>query len=294
MSDSIKTVVVTGGSGRLGSQIVSDLIKNGYDVISLDMKTASTSLDGSERLKTVVVDLMKYEEVEGAMREGDALIHLAAYADPYCQPAPVIFSNNTVGTYNVLEAAMKWEYGKAVIASSESIYGFPWAPRPLDPYYFPVDEQHPLIPQDWYALSKQANEITADMINRRTGMQVVSLRLSSLLTPEGYSYFYSRLEDPAQVRRILWSYIDIRDAASACILAMELNGLGSVKLNITADETFSDLASTTLIQTYFPEVSDIRRPFESFEALYSNSKAKELLGWKPQYYWRDQIIKKDM
>jgi nucleoside-diphosphate-sugar epimerase len=90
------------------------------------------------------------------------------------------------------------------------------------------------------------------------------------------------------LRRVLWSYVDIRDAANACILALERDGLGCEALNICSDETFSNIPSKELIQRYFPDVTDIRASFNRCEGLYSNAKAKALLGWKINYHWKDQ------
>lgn len=282
----MNTIVVTGGNGSFGSHIVADLAEKGYEIIVLDRKEKPDRGPERSRVVTKLVDLMNYREVEQAMKGGDALIHMAAIPDPLSAEPPVVFANNVVSTFHVLEAASKLDYRRAVIASSESAYGFPWAQRPLSPLYLPVDEHHPLIPHDCYGTSKAVNEATGESFFRKTGMQVVALRLSSIGTPAMYRYFHDRLDRPEELRRVLWSYVDIRDAASACILALERDGLGSVALNICADETFSDIPSRELIRRYYPEVSDIRAPFAGFEALYSNAKAKELLHWRVAHRWR--------
>jgi nucleoside-diphosphate-sugar epimerase len=223
------------------------------------------------------------------LRGCDAVIHLAAHPDPNCQPSHVVFSNNVVSSYNILDAASTLGITKAVLASSESAYGFPWAVHPFSPNYFPADEDHPRSPQEGYGLSKMVNELTGETFHLRTGMQVVTLRLSTILTPQEMGPFITMVNhDPGKWKRILWSYIDVRDAATACRLACEANGFGAVHLNITADNTCCKLKSKDLIQTFFPEVSEIKGTLTSYEALYSNVKAKQLLRWTPVHLWHNK------
>lgn len=91
-----------------------------------------------------------------------------------------------------------------------------------------MDEAHPQLPQDSYGLSKIVNEATGDMFYRRTGMQVVALRLGNVISPESYERFPSFIHRPEERERILWSSIDTRDEAEVCRLAIEAEGLGSV------------------------------------------------------------------
>lgn len=282
-----KRIAVTGGSGRLGTQVIKELMEHDYEVKSLDIKSRPSNFSSS-----FVVNLNCYDKVISALEDCDAVIHLAAYPDPVSQPNHFTFSNNVVSTYNVLEAASMLGITKVVLASSESSYGFPWAIHSFSPNYLPVDENHPQMPQECYGLSKVFNEITGEMFFRRTGMQVVTLRFSTILTPEQIVPFTAEVnKEPANWKRILWSYIDIRDAAAACRLAFEGHGLGAVHLNITADNTCCDIESKDLLHIYFPEISDIRRTFSGFEALYSNVRAKRMLQWQPVYLYSNQ--KKD-
>lgn len=281
------TIAVTGGSGRFGSLVVRDLIAHDYSVVSLDIKPPLPSAGETDpNCRHLVVDLSDREQVQAGLENCAAVIHLAAYPDPHSHASHTIFNNNVMSTYHILEAAAQNGIAKAVIASSESSYGFPWAVRPLSPVYFPVDETHPQLPQECYGLSKIVNELTGEMFHRRTGMQVVSLRLSTMCTQTEYDYLESCLDKPAELRRILWSYVDARDAAAACRLGIEADGLGAIHLNIAADETCSNIKSSELMHTFFPDVTDVRASFQQCEALYSNTRAKQALNWQPVYSWR--------
>lgn len=277
-------VVITGGSGMLGRFVVRHFLEQGYEVLNIDSRRPDEELCPS-----LVVDLEDLGETYGALAGADAVVHLAAIPAAHIRTPEVTFRNNVMSTYNVLEAAAGLGIRKVVLASSESSYGIVFAVNPLVPQYVPIDEEHPQLPEDSYGLSKIVNEKTAEMFNRRTGMQVVSLRLGNVIPPERYEQFPSFIHNPEKRERILWSYIDTRDAAEACRLAVEAEGLGAVAVNIAADDSSMAIRSRELLEASYPGVTDIREPLEGYETLFNNAKAKQLLGWQPKYRWRDQV-----
>lgn len=280
----MQKVVVTGGSGLLGRDVIKEFLEHGYEVVNADMKHPKEAL-----CRTVITDLTNLGEVYGVLAGADAVVHLAAIPVAYSHPNEVTFQNNVMSTYNILEAAGSLGIKKAVISSSESSYGICFSTQNLTPQYVPIDEQHPQLPEESYGLSKIVNENTADMIERRTGMQVVSFRLGNVIAPEMYSNFPGFIHDPEQRKTILWSYIDTRDAASAYRLAVETDGLGSVALNIGADETSMDIESKQLMETCYPDVSEFKKELTGYEPLLNNEKAKQLLNWKPVHKWRNYV-----
>lgn len=283
----MKKVVITGVSGLLGPYVVDHFVEKGYDVLSVDITKPKKS---SARFMTA--NLMNLGECYGILQGADAVIHLAAIPVAYSHPNEVTFQNNVMSTYNILEAAAGLGIKKAVIASSESSYGVVFSKQNLAPQYVPIDEDHPQLPEDCYGLSKIVAEKTADMINRRCGMQIVSLRIGNVITPEMYVNFHNFIHNPNPRRTILWSYIDARDIAEACRLAIETDGLGSVSLNLAADDTSMDIKSSELMKAEFPEVKDIRVPIDNYHTLLSNDKAKKMLNWQPVHCWRDNIPNK--
>lgn len=277
-------VVVTGGSGMLGKWVVRHFVEQGYDVINADVKHPEEHL-----CPTLLIDLNNLGETYGVLAGADAVVHLAAIPAAHIKPSEVTFNNNVMSTYNILEAAAGLGIKKAVIASSESSYGIVFAVNRFGPQYVPVDEEHPQLPQDSYGLSKVVNEQTADMFHRRTGMQVVSMRIGNVIAPDAYKGFPRFIHNPEMRDRILWSYVDTRDVAEACRLAIETDGLGSVALNLAADDTSMAVTSRDLMAARFPEVNDFRQPLAGYESLLSNEKAKRLLGWQPKHVWRDYV-----
>lgn len=280
----MKKVVVTGGSGMLGRWVVRHFAEQGYEVLNVDSRPAEESL-----CPTLIANLEDLGETYSVLAGADAVVHLAAIPAMHIRTPEVTFRNNVMSTYNVLEAAAGLGIRKAVIASSESSYGIVFAVHPLSPQYVPVDEAHPQLPQDSYGLSKIVNEQTAEMFNRRSGIQVVSLRLGNVIPPERYKQFPSFINNPEERERILWSYIDTRDAASACRLAIEADGLGAVALNIAADDSSMAIKSRELMAARYLGVTEIKEPLEGYETLLSNEKAKRLLGWQPVHKWRDEV-----
>ncbi len=268
----------------LGSAVITEFLEHGYEVVNADLKHPKEAL-----CRTVITDLTNLGEVYGVLAGADAVVHLAAIPVAYSHPNEVTFQNNVMSTYNILEAAGNLGIKKAVISSSESSYGICFSRQNLGPQYVPIDEEHPQLPEESYGLSKIVNEETAHMIHRRTGMQVVSFRLGNVISPEMYQNFPGFIHDPEQRKPILWSYIDTRDAAAAYRLAVETDGLGSVALNIGADETSMDIESKQLMETCFPDVKDFKKELSGFEPLLNNEKAKKLLNWKPIHKWRENV-----
>lgn len=280
-----KRIIVTGGSGKAGQWILKHFVENNYDVINLDVKAPAEPI-----CRTIITDLNDLGQVHNALsqfstgsrKEVAGIVHFAAIPQAYTHTNEVCFRNNVMSTYNILEAAANLGVKKVVLASSESSYGICFASEFFEPQYIPIDEKHPQLPEDSYGLSKVVNEVTAQAFHRRTGMQVVSFRLGNILVPESYEQLKANFDNTDARLRILWSYIDARDVASACLKAIEVDGLGAEALIIAADDSSSDRLTRDLVEQYLPGVKEIRSPIEGRTSLISNAKAKRLLGWEPQ------------
>ena len=134
-------VVVTGGSGRLGTWVVKEFVDHGYTVVNADIKPPG----GESLCRTVILDLKELGGVYGVFEEADAVVHLAAIPSPGGHPNEVVYHNNVMSTFNVLEAAAGLGIRKVVIASSESSYGICFAKHRFGPQYVPIDEEHPQL-----------------------------------------------------------------------------------------------------------------------------------------------------
>jgi len=203
------------------------------------------------------------------------------------QPDEVVFGQNTRATFAVLRAAMLTGLRHLVLASSASALGMAWATTPFAPLYAPVDEEHPLLPQDPYGLSKEVDERTAAMFHRRTGMTVLAYRFHLIALPEEATAEAAAVAaQPERFSTNLWGYVDVRDAATACRLGVETEGLGFEIFNITAADTLSATTTQDLLRRYCPTV-EIRQSIPGTSSAWSIAKARRLLGYQPRHSWRE-------
>ncbi|WP_186191747.1 NAD-dependent epimerase/dehydratase family protein [Burkholderia gladioli] len=293
-----KRVIVTGGSGLAGKWVVENLVEHGHEVMNLDRVPMA-----KRTARTLITDITDAGQVFNALASStapvefaddlepkpiDAIVHFAAIPRIMVTPDNEVYRINVMGTYNILDAAAKLGIRKVILASSETTYGVVFAHRHRDPAYFPLDEDYPVDPMDSYATSKVVNEVTAKAFQARTGADIYCLRIGNVLDPEDYVKFPGWLKDPALRKRIAWSYIDGRDLAEACRLAIETDGLGFEIMNVAADDVSSDLPSRVLLERYYPGVP-VKRPIGEFETLLSNEKLKRLLGWRQRHQWREEV-----
>lgn len=275
-----KKIAVTGGTGKTGRYVVSEFLKHGYEVINIDLDISPDAPGIPQK-----VNLTNLGQVFNALTGAEAVVHIAAIPRPRGFTSQVVYQNNVISTYNIYEACSALHINNLVVASSESVYGLAYG----GPSYVPIDEDHPKTPLDSYALSKIVNETSAEMFSRKTGMQIVSFRIGNVMEESDYQRFPQFYLDAQQRKNIVWSYIDARDVASACRLAVETDGLGAVVMNLAADDSSMAINSCILMEQAYPDVTDIRDNLEGFETLLSNKRAKKLLGWCPSYKWRDYV-----
>ncbi len=275
-------VAVTGASGRLGQAVVSILLANNHDVVSIDNMPATR-----QDIHQLQLDLRDLGQTYGALASVDGVIHLAAIPAPVGRPPEVVFTTNVVSTFNVFEAAATLGIPRVVSASSVSALGFPWQHRWSEPLYLPIDEAHPLLPQDCYGLSKVHGEETAAAYCRRGAGSAASLRFSTILTTGAYQHSVERVrEDPGRHAHLLWSYVDVSDAAEACMLALTAPFEGHQPLYITAEDTLSELPTDELIERYFPHVP--RRPGDrpARWSVLTIDRAATVIGYHPRITWQ--------
>lgn len=278
-------VVITGANGFLGKAVLSLLQEEGMEVVGLDKEI--TWHPGIFQRK---VDLRDLGQVFGSLAGADAVIHLGAIPTLGSWSPEVVYGNNIMGQFNIFEAAAKLGIQRVVSASSLSALGFPYQHRWSEPLYLPIDEAHPLLPQDAYGLSKANGEEIAAAYCRRTGWSAASLRISNIVDDTRIRQIleYAR-RDPGSTAREFWAYVHVNDVARACLLALTCPFEGHEAFYITADDTTSEIPTDELLARYYPNVP--RRPGKR-EGRWSpveNTRAREVLGFVPRYRWSDEI-----
>ncbi len=278
-------VLVTGGSGRLGSAIAPYLAEK-YDVTVLDLVPP---VDGGPAF--IQADILDPQAMDSSISGFDAVAHLAAVPYLLRDDPEKTFRVNVMGTYNVLQACARNGVGKFVFASSDSTIGIVHGRRGLRPDYLPVDESHPLRPEEAYGLSKVVGEETCRAYSRSHGINVTILRPCWVWNyrdkPEGYR---KAIEEPERRQHGLWSYIHVLDVARAFDLGLKAEWpSGCEEFLLAADDTTSTLPTRELIARFFPGFEDIRVQFEGRESLISTAKAKRMLGWRPEHDWAELV-----
>jgi nucleoside-diphosphate-sugar epimerase len=274
-------IAITGASGSLGRYAVQEVLNAGHQVVAIDRVKAARL---PETVPSWIIDIGDLGQVCGAFRGCDSVLHLAAIPSPIGFPPEVVFSNNTIGTFNVLEAAAILGIKKVVSISSCSALGVAWGLLPVPLEYVPIDEDHPLLPQDAYGLSKQVGEAICEAFHRRTGGDALSLRFPLIWDREAFpDSLRNMAKDEVVARHTLWSFIDIRDAATACRLALETPNLGAQAFYLTAPETFVTTPSAELAERHFPTLREIRADRSGHWSFHDCTRAERLLGFKPQY-----------
>lgn len=276
-------VLVTGGSGRLGQFAIADLLDHGHDVVNADRRPGPA---GGPPARFVETDLSDVGQVAGSMKDCDAVVHLGAIPAPWSHPDEVVYTNNTINTYAVFQAAWIAGVQKVAFASSASAYGMAWSVASRPPLYVPVDEAHPFLVAEPYGLSKEVDERIAEMFHRRSGMQAIGLRFHWVANPGELDAIAQRGGgDPTSHPNNLWAYVDARDAAAAIRLAIEANGLGFDAVNITAADTLCAEPTEALLDRFHPGI-ERRAELPGHTSAFTIDRAARLLGWTPQHTWR--------
>lgn len=275
-------VLVTGAAGLIGRAFLARCA-------DADVPVTALVLDDPGDLKAdrvVIGDAGNPETVRLALRDADALVHLAAIPTPKELPPAEVYSNNTRATFVTLNEAGRAGVRHAVIASSLCALGLPFSPHPVTPVYLPVDERHPLQVADPYGLSKEADEATARMIARLYGMSVVALRLPYVGGADDRLRERAAMiaAEPGSAAREMWAYLDVRDAARAFWLAITRPVEGAHVLFVAAPDTLSALPTRDLLDRYLPDVP--RRAAMPGRAVPLDlTAAREVLGFEAAHLY---------
>jgi nucleoside-diphosphate-sugar epimerase len=272
-------ICVTGAAGKLGRAVVADLLHHGHDVVATDVRPGPPDLGA----QVLLADLTQYGQAVEVLHGADAVVHLANIPAPGIHTPSETFNRNTAMNSNVFLAAAQLGTGRVVWASSETTLGLPFD---VPPRYAPVDEGHYPVPTSTYSLSKVVTETMAEQITQWSGIPFVALRFSNILGPGDYEAFPGYWEDPLLRKWNLWGYIDVRDAAASCRLALDAPVQGARSFVIAAADTVMNRPSAELMKEVFPGV-EIRRDLGEFETLLAIDSAREALGFTPHHSWRD-------
>ena len=291
-------IFVTGGSGKAGKHLIQYLLEKGYSVVNADL--VPLVMNGVDNINLDITDsgqvfnaLSGYANIQElklgvGIKNFKTVVHLAAIPRILVKPDNETFRINTLGTYNVMEAATKLGIKKIIFASSETTYGFCFAQGNPIPKWLPIEEDYETSPTDSYGLSKVLNEKTGEAFQKRTGIDIYALRIGNIIEPDEYHRFEEFCENPSIRLRNLFNYIDARDLAQAIELCIKKDGLGYEVFNVTHNINSVSLTTEEIIKQFFPNVK-MRRDMEKYESILSSKKIRDVLGFNPAHDWKKYL-----
>ncbi len=277
-------ICVTGAGGKAGRAVVAGLRAHGYQVEATDVVVTRADRENG----MLAADLTDYGQAVEALSQAEAVVHLANIPAPGLSTPAVTFNSNITMNFNVFQAAAANKLERVVWASSETTLGLPFD---TPPRYAPVDEDHYPLPTSTYALSKVASETIAGHVAQWSGIPYIALRFSNIMAPEDYQRFPGFWDDPRKRKWNLWGYIDERDVAASCRLALEAPAEavhGNPAFIIAATDTVMNRPSAELLAEVYPGVR-LTREISEFGTLLAIDRAREVLGFDPAHSWRDHV-----
>lgn len=292
-------VFFTGGSGKAGKHVIPYLVGQGHRVLNFDRVPLAAA--GCHDLLGDITDAGQvysamnahagYDELEtgeGA-RPFDAVVHFAAVPRMMMCPDTETWRVNVVGTYNVIEAAVKMGVRKIILASSETTYGVCFSDGLTDPHQLPLTEDYDIDPMDTYGTSKKVNEVTGHSFARRSGADIYALRIGNVVEPHEYATLFPQyFATPEVRRRNAFNYVDARDLGQIVDLCLKKDGLGFEVFNACNSTNGMNIPNADLLARFFPGVP-VTRALSPWESLMSNEKARTVLGFRDQHDWRSYV-----
>ena len=244
-----ESVLITGGTGFVGSHLAASLVRDGHEVVTVDERPRTTLLDRLDVAADVTIergDVTDFAALARVVEKTDAtrLVHLAAPLSSDGTNHITATQVYTGGPNNVLEAARVFDeqVDRVVLASSETVYG------PGSEYDLPVSEDALLDPDTTYSAGKRYAECLGRTYRQEYGISAVSLRPTGVFGPGANRpiEFASLFEKPplgetAEVRggetKVSWLYVkDAADAFQRATLAT-LNSLTHHVYNVRGEVT---------------------------------------------------------
>ncbi len=310
-------VLVTGGAGYIGSHFVKFLLKKNVNVSVIDNLGRGHAEAVPDAVEFNKIDLLDFNRLSGYLshKRFDAVVHFAAFAyvgESVENPA-LYYTNNVVGSLNLLKAAVKTGIKKIIFSSTCSVYG--------NPLEVPISEDEPTKPINPYAESKLVIEKILRDFETAYGLKYVALRYFNAAgaDPEGDTG-ESHDPEPHLIPLVLQTalgkrdkiyifgddydtpdgtcirdYIHVNDLAKAHYLALiylseykksEIFNLGTGKGNSVKE--IIDTAAKVTGKEIKSEITG-RRPGDPAVLVADNSKAKKVLGWQPEFHLEDII-----
>ena len=290
-----KKVLVTGGAGFIGSEVVRQLVDQKVDVTVLDNFSSGKLeyIESFDKLRVINGDICDDEAVSNALNDQDSVVHLAALPfipDCYYHPEE-FFRVNAMGTVKLMQESIRSEtVERFVHVSSSEVYG--------TARYVPMDEEHPTLPHSTYAVSKLAADRAVFAMHKEHGFPAVIIRPFNSYGPnvtQPYIVPEIALQLLSSSNRVQLGNVEserdftfVEDTARGVIMALTNKKTVGETINLGSGQAVKirDLVSlmAKLLRRQVEIESDPARfrPYDVQRLLCDYTKAKEVLGWEPQ------------
>jgi len=311
--------MVLGGAGYIGSHVVCELLEKDHEVMVFDNLSSGLEKNLQPGASFFAGDILQEQDLENAFGEfqPEALVHLAAFkAAGESMTDPAKYShNNSCGSLNVLNAALRHGVKYFVFSSSAAVYGAP--------QYLPVDEKHPTVPENFYGFTKLSFEEYLRWYDALKSIRFSALRYFNAAGYDVQGRLSGLEQNPANLIPVVMEaatgmrdqvmvfgddystpdgtgvrdYIHVNDLASAHVLSLDylVEQDRSLTLNLGTGLGYSvlDVIKTTekVSGKKVPYEITARRPGDPAELLAHSSQAETVLGWKPQFSDLETILK---
>lgn len=314
-------ILITGGAGYIGSHLAMALLESGKEIVIFDSLELGhieiiNILKKCGNVKFIQGNLKNLDDIRGAflVNKIDSVVHFAAYsqvAESVKNPQKYYY-NNVYGTLNLLNAMVEFGANKIVFSSTAATYG--------EPEYVPIDEKHPQKPINAYGSSKLTVEKIMEDYDRAYGLKSVRLRYFNVAgadskarigewhEPETHLIPNILKADETKTFKMFGNdydtpdgtcvrdYINVEDLADAHIKALEYltNGGKTDYFNLgtgngnSVKEVFD--ACEKVLERKVPIEICPRRDGDPAKLVADNTKALEILNWKPKRDLMDSIV----
>jgi UDP-glucose 4-epimerase len=316
--NSNKRILVTGGAGYIGSHLVQLLCDQGYQVFIFDNFSLGLRENIDPRSEVIEGDILNTVDLKKAFAKNiDVVFHFAAWkaaGESMINPGKYAV-NNIYGTINLLNAMIKSGVNNFIFSSSAAVYG--------SPQYLPIDEKHPVNPENYYGYTKLAIEENLKWYSKLTGIKYAALRYFNATGYDINGKIKGKEKNPANLSPVVMEtaagirkkmqvygndyktadgtcirdYIHVNDLASAHVLAMKYiiekeenllvnlgTGIGHSVLEVIGK-------AEEVIGKKIPYDITEKRPGDPPELVASCDLAKKLLNWEAQYSDLETIFK---
>lgn len=301
----LRRAFVTGGLGFIGSHVVDRLLVDGADVVVFDNLSTGRRANlahhrDNPRLRLIVGDVLDLAALSAAISGADAVFHFQANADVRggMLRTRVDLEQNTIATWNVLEATRQAGAHTIVFASSAVVYG--------EPTVFPTPEATPLVQTSLYGASKLAGEAMLQAYSECFGVRTLTFRLVSWTGPR-YSHgiitdVVRKLRQNPDVLEILGdgsqrkSYLDVRDGLAGIFLALMKTGDKKAVFNLGHDEVINVLEVARIVsgelglhEVRFRTTGGQRGWVGDSPMVHLDTTRMKALGWAPRISIQESI-----